>query len=93
MTMFGIQHCLLRNIDSVPLTSNERKAIMKKLKRKQENIKLELKLEEMNLQKKIQKLSEKEFNLKKRVLRKFFSCKYKVVLYIYICFLFTLGYL
>ena len=55
---------------------------MKKLKRKQENIKLELKLEETNLQNKIQKLSEKEINLEKRVLRKFFSCKYKVVLYI-----------
>ena len=54
---------------------------MKKLKRKQENIKFELKLEEMSLQKKIQKHSEKEFNLEKRVLRKFFSCKYKVVLY------------
>ena len=45
---------------------NERKAIMKKQKCNQENIELEIKLEEMNVQKKIQKLSAKEFKMKKR---------------------------
>ena len=39
---------------------------MKKQKCNQEKIELEIKLEEMNVQKKIQKLSAKEFKMKKR---------------------------
>ena len=45
---------------------------MKKQKRAQEKIELELKLVEINVQKKIQKLFEKEFKMKKNVLYKFF---------------------
>ena len=63
-TMVDIQ--LPRKIDPAPLTENERKAIMKKQKRDHEKIELELKLEEMTVQKKIQKLSEKEFKMKKK---------------------------
>ena len=56
---------------------------MRKQKRNQENIELELnKLEEMNVQKKIQK---------QEVLCKSFNCKQKKI-NVYICFLFTLGY-
>ena len=54
------------------MTENERKALMKKQKRAQEKIELELKLIEINVQKKIQKLFEKEFKMKKNVLYKFF---------------------
>ena len=45
---------------------------MKKQKRAQEKIELELKLIEINVQKKIQKLFEKEFKMKEKVLYKFF---------------------
>ena len=55
---------------------------MRKQKRNQENIELELKLEEMNVQKKIQK---------QEVLCKSFNCKQKKI-NVYIYFLFTLGY-
>ena len=65
-TMVDVQQYLPRKIDSAPLSENERKAIMKKQKCNQEKIELEIKLEEMNVQKKIQKLSAKEFKMKKR---------------------------
>ena len=65
-TMVDVQQYLPRKIDPAPLSENERKAIMKKQKCNQEKIELEIKLEEMNVQKKIQKLSAKEFKMKKR---------------------------
>ena len=71
-TMVQIQQCLSTKIDPAPLTEKESKALMKKQKRAQEKIELELKLVEINVQKKIQKLFEKEFKMKKNVLYKFF---------------------
>ena len=65
-TMVDVQQYLPRKIDPAPLSENEREAIMKKQKCNQEKIELEIKLEEMNVQKKIQKLSAKEFKMKKR---------------------------
>ena len=61
---------------------------MKKQKRNQENIELELKLEEMNVQKKIQKLSEKEFKMKnKKCCVNLLIVNKKNILYTYVFYL------